>query len=343
MISKQNIGKFFMVVFLTLLIWVWADLSQDEELSVEVTLTADNEASPAWWMAFRQQPNGPFSQSIHLEELVLKGPVATIQRLEGERFLAVSGLTVSSARFGAPGAQTFSLLPFLREQDSIHRQGVTVESCTPATIEVEVKEMERVENLPVYCFDGSGNRVPDAILTPREISAYVPKAWREDERFAKVILEPKQWPNARTAPIMRSPRIEVMPGQFKETTQIIEVRMPQAEDNREILVVTDGRLAFVLGNNILNKYRVVLDTTDLSELISIISVSATKEAYKAYKDMRYQVYIEVLTDEPLEQQLPLKYNFPLEYYRKGEIDIDESESSRMASFHLVPLDSPPTD
>ena len=154
MISKQNIGKFSVVVFLTLLIWVWADLAQDEELSIEVTLTADNEASPNWWMAFRQ-PSGALSQTLHLDELLLKGPVSTVQRLEGQHFLDM-GLTVSPARFGVPGPQSFSLLPFFREQDSIRRQGVTVESCTPATIEIEVKEMEWVENLPVKCFDGVG-------------------------------------------------------------------------------------------------------------------------------------------------------------------------------------------
>ena len=341
MISKQNIGKFFMVVFLTLLIWVWADLSQDAELSVEVTLTADNEASPTWWMAFRQQ-SGALSQSIHLEELVLKGPAATIQRLDNERSLTALGLTVSSARFGASGTQTFSLLPFLRDQDSIRRQGVTVESCTPATIEVEVKEMELVENLPVYCFDGEGNRLENVFLNPTEITAYVPKSWNKDQRCAKVILKRDQWAAARTAPVKRTPHIEVMRDQFRVLNkQSIEIVMSPAEDNREKLVVTGGRLAFVLGNNILNKYRVVLDTTDLPELISTISVSATKEACKAYEDMRYHVYIEVLDAEPLEQQLPLKYNFPLEYYRKGEIDIDQSP--RMASFHLVPLASPQTD
>lgn len=336
MISKQNMGKFCVVVFLTLLIWIWADLAQDEELPIELTLTVDNDANPNWWMAFSQPSSGALSQSIHLEELVLKGPVATIQRLGNQRPLDF-GLTVAPARFGTPGSQTFPLLPYLREQDSISRQGVTVESCSPATIDVEVREMVLEENLPVFCFDGAGNRVSEAVLIPMQISAYVPKSWSKEERFAKVTLRPDQWANARVAPIRQSPRIEVMPGQFRDLTrQPIEISMPPAEDNRQVFPV-QGRCAFVAGEDIFNAYRVVLDTHDLPELISTIRILATEEARQAYEKMSYQVYIEVLKTEPLEQQVELKYNFPLDYYRKGEIELNQSPST--ASFHLEPLES----
>ncbi|UCC23471.1 MAG: hypothetical protein JSW23_05305, partial [Planctomycetota bacterium] len=54
-IRKINSGKILVVVFITVLIWVWADLALDEELPDKpAVIVIDESATPKLWVSFNQ-------------------------------------------------------------------------------------------------------------------------------------------------------------------------------------------------------------------------------------------------------------------------------------------------
>jgi hypothetical protein len=54
MVKNPKLGKISIVVFLTVLIWVWSDLAQDEPMSLSnyVTITVARPSDPTLWVSF---------------------------------------------------------------------------------------------------------------------------------------------------------------------------------------------------------------------------------------------------------------------------------------------------
>ncbi len=338
-ISKQTIGKFSIVVFLTLLIWVWADLSQDESLTLtEVPIRINNDASRSWWMAFRNPPDGAPSQDFYLKELVVKGPAGTIQKLKQESSLNLN-LLISPDGSGGAGRHPFNILSFLRDNDNIRSQGVTVESCEPQRIDVEVVSMVSA-TIPVRCYDENRQLLDHALMDPEQIEALIPSDWGNDndKRVAKVILTADQLIKARTSPVSRTPFIEILGQRIDVPNKTVKVSVPDTVNPLKPLSVTGAKLAFLVGNNIVDKYRIELDKGNLAELLAI-SVQATEEAKAAYEAMSCQVIIDVYKTDP-DQEVEVRYNFPQDYVRKKEIKLNQDPAH--ARFHLVPLPPPET-
>ncbi|HIJ54348.1 MAG TPA: hypothetical protein HPP66_14535, partial [Planctomycetes bacterium] len=65
-------GKIAVVVFITILIWVWADLALDEKLPVSNAAISVVNSDPKLWVSF----NG--SSLFSIEELIVKGPLRRI-------------------------------------------------------------------------------------------------------------------------------------------------------------------------------------------------------------------------------------------------------------------------
>jgi hypothetical protein len=76
---KRKLGKISVTVFLTALIWVWADLAQDERLDLSnfVTVTMAKSSDPNLWVAL-EDDNSVLRASLTVERVVLKGPASRI-------------------------------------------------------------------------------------------------------------------------------------------------------------------------------------------------------------------------------------------------------------------------
>ena len=73
MVRKINYGKIAVVVFLTVLIWVWADLALDEEHTIpSVTISVAKSTDPSLWVSFNEEP------AVSVDNVVLKGPASRI-------------------------------------------------------------------------------------------------------------------------------------------------------------------------------------------------------------------------------------------------------------------------
>jgi hypothetical protein len=334
MVKKVNYGKILVVVFITVLIWVWADLALDEVFSVSnVNITAKS-TNPGLWVSFGDKA------SAFIDKMVLKGQASRITDVKRKlkdgslvlEFFLDPGQTETIAN---PGEYTLPLLTFLRQSDQIKRLGLTVESCEPQTLSVKVVGLDK-KLLTIKCIDEAQNAVKAAAVEPKQLDAFVPKDWSGEKLIANVQLTRREIDQARLLAVEKTPFIELAAGQIRELQRTVKITMPPEEDLLADYTITTARLRFSLSPNIQGKYMVVVDNLD--EVIRTITIRATADAKQAYEKMPCQVTLEI-DDEDAASAEPLRrnliYNFPDEYLRKDDIRLNQQPVT--ARFKLIPL------
>ena len=339
MVKKPKFSKIFIVVFLTVLIWVWADLAQDETLPLRdfVTVSVARSSDPTLWISF-VDPDQSLQTKVTIDNVDLRGPasrVADVERmknkgsLEGDLFLVPEqeeGMTEA-------GTHTFSVLNFLKQNNEVSELGLTVENCEPRSLTVRVVQLVET-TVPVECVDLSGNPIPGAIVDPARVRAPVP----QDVTYtAKVELSQADLDQARVAKIERTPYVELAPGQQRNATTAVKISLPAAEVALEEYPL-QGTLGFCFSPILQGKYEVLLDPNRNETILAAIRVRATQAAFDAYRDQqRFHVLLYVL-DEDREAtdwiERAVKFNLPEQYVRMGEIEANETVTAR---FKLVPL------
>jgi hypothetical protein len=334
MVKKVKYGKILVVVFITVLIWVWADLALDEVFSVSsVNITAKS-TNPSLWVSFSDK------SSAFIEKMVLKGPASRIADVKRKlkdgslvlEFFLDPGQTETIA---SPGEYTLPLLTFLRQSDQIKRLGLTVESCEPQTLSVKVVGLVK-KPLTIRCVDETQNTIKAAAVEPKQLEMFVPEDWSGEKLIANVQLTRREIDQARLSAVEKTPFIEPAAGQIRELQRTVKITMPPEEDLLADYTITTARLRFSLSPNIQGKYKVVVDNLD--EVIRTITIRATADAKRAYEKMPYQVTLEI-DDEDAGATEPLRrnliYNFPDEYLRKDDIRLNQQPVT--ARFKLMPL------
>ncbi len=339
MIKKTNYGKILVVVFITVLIWVWADLALDEVFSVSgVGITAKS-TNPGLWASFGDK------SSASIEKMVLKGPASRMTEVkrklkDGSLVLEFSLDPGQTETIASPGEHILDVLTFLRQSDLIKQLGLTVESCEPQTLSVKVVGLDK-KPLTIRCIDEAQNTVKAATIEPKQLDAFVPKDWSGEKLVANVQLTRREIDQARLSPVEKTPFIELAQGQIKELQKSVKITMPPEEDQLADYTITTARLRFSITPNIQGKYRVVVDNLD--EVIRTITIRATADAKRAYEKMPYQVTLEI-DDEDAAATEPLRrnliYNFPDEYLRKDDIKLNQQPAT--ARFKLIPLSAAET-
>jgi hypothetical protein len=337
MVKKVKYGKMLAVIFITILIWVWADLALDEKLSVSnVNINVAKSTNPQFWVSFSDRP------SVSIGKVVLRGPASKITDVrrklnDGSLVLEFFLNPEQTGVISTPGEHSLDTLSFLRQSDQIKKLGLTVESCEPQTLSVKVVELDK-KLLTIKCIDEAQNTIKTSTIEPKQIDAFVPKNWSGEKLVANVQLTSREIDQARLSAVEKTPFIELAPGQIRELQRIVKITMPPEEDQLADYTITTARLRFSLSPNIQGKYKVVVD--NLEEVIRTITIRATADAKRAYEKMPYQVTLEI-DDEDATSTEPLRrnliYNFPDEYLRKDEIKLNQQPAT--ARFKLVPLSS----
>lgn len=338
MTTKIKFGKISAIIFLTVLIWVWADLALDEQISVSnVTITVAKSANPALWISFSDEA------SVSIEKMVLKGPaskVADVKRKLNEGSLVFDFfLDPKLEGMVGPGLHYLNVPNFLKKNDQIKQLGLSVESCEPETLPIRAVELVK-KNLTVKCVDETQNPIQTAAIEPAQVDMFVPQDWSGEKLVAKVLLTRREIDQAKLLPIEKAPSIELAPGQFRETQTPVKIKIPPGQDILADYTITTATLGFSLSTNLQGKYNVVI--ANLDEVIRAITIRASPDAKRAYEKMPYQVVLEIKDEdakatEPLRRELI--YNFPDEYLRKDEIRLNQQPV--VARFELVPLPPPP--
>ncbi len=335
MLKEIKYKKIAVVIFLTLLIWVWADLALDERLPIYNTrISISKSIDPGIWVSFDNE------QFVVVGEFILKGPVSKIsyaRRAKEEGTLNFDfTFDAEQANLIGQGLYTVNTLDFLRESYQIKRLGLIVESCDPPTFTVNVEKLVR-KSMPVQCVDTSGISLNAQGIEPSEVDMYVPDDYGR-ESAALVRLNEADVRQARTAGIEKFPFIELPDGQVRLASESVKIKMLPVEDPRGSYKITNAKIGYCMSHTTQGKYKV--DVTNLTGILSSIAVRATSQAKDAYENMTYHVLLEI-TDADINAQEQIVrdviYNFPKRYEKNNEIILDQPPAK--AQFKLEPLPS----
>lgn len=341
MSRKIKYSKIAIVAFLTVLIWVWADLALDEtHLVPNVSISIVRSGNPALWATFKRKDE-PSTSSISIKQIVLKGPASKMAEVKRELSNGLLKLDFSLnpeyRGMTTAGSHTLPVLDFLKKSDEIKElTGLTVESCEPNTLTVNV-EMLVETSLAVKCFDQGGRLQEFQSIVPEKVTMYVPEGWGRDQP-ARVALTPNEIKQARATAIEKKPYVDLADGQRRYSDNYVQVKIPPQEDQLETLKVGGVIVAFCFSPITQGKYRVLLENE--TEVMSDIDIKATQQAKDEYEDMRFQVRLEIYdgdADAPDWVSRVLKYDFPDEHVQKGEIKLAQDPIT--AKFKLIPLPS----
>jgi len=336
MVRKIKYGKIVAVIAITVLIWVWADLSKTEEYTVSgATITVAESANPNVWVSFDDE------SSVLINKIELKGSASRIdhakRKIRDEEGVLKFILEPEQEAMTRPRKYSLDVLDFLKKRDRIRQLGLTVESCEPDKLEVNVVELVE-KSLVVKCVGEDQNPVKAGTIEPVRVDMFVPGDWEGEKLAAEVRLTQREIAQARLSAIEKIAYIVLPGGHRRDVPTSVKITMLPEEDTLRNYTITAPTLGFTLSANLLGKYRV--EVQNLDAVMGTISIGATADAKRAYEEMRYQVMLEIYDSdkddrltEPLRRELI--YNFPAEYVREGEIELKQQPV--IARFKLIPL------
>jgi len=337
MAKKIKVGKMLLVIFLTLLIWVWADLALDEQFTISgATITIAKSSNPRLLASFDDDQS-----SVELKTLVLKGPAAKIADLERKlnKGLLNFNFFLVPERFGMtePGKHVLDVSDFCRNTALIAQLGLTVESCEPATLSVNVNELV-LKSLHVRCVDKDGNLIKAATIEPPDVDMFVPPDWQGEKLIIDVPLTYAELEQAKQTPIKKTPYKELAAGRTSQAQTSVTITVSPEEDTRADYTITGAKLGITLSPITQGKYKVNVENLDA--IIGAITIRATPQAADAYRQMRYQVILEIDDDDAKSANTlrtrQVIYNFPKEYLKTDEIELKTPQPVE-ARFRLIPL------
>ena len=338
MMRKPKYGKVVIVVFITILIWVWADLALDEEFPVSNVKISVVKSNPQLWVSFDD------ASFVTIEEMVLKGPLRKIadirKKLEEER-LEID-FDAAKEKMNEPGSYPLPLLPFLQKDEQIRRLGLKVESCKPETLSVKVVRLVS-RTLDVKCVDEDGNPIGGATADPVQVDMLVPEDWGPEKLIAEVMLTPREIEQARISPHDETPYIRLVAGQIREAPKPVVITMPPEPDRLKICTIEKVRTLSIASSPALQgKYYV--EVTNLDEVLRPIVIKATPEAERAYNLQPLPKMTLYILDEDTEkgeevQTRKVVYNFPPKFVRNKEIELENPQQPAEAKFKLIPVSS----
>jgi hypothetical protein len=334
MSNKIKFGKISIVVFLTALIWVWADLAQDERLVLPnvVTVTVARSTDPNLWVSLITDES-TLRSALTIDSVVLKGPasrVAEVERMKNKGGLDLDLFLVAEQQgLTEAGIRTLDTLSLLRQSDEIRQLGLTVEMCEPRSLTVQVRKLS-LADVPVEPLDDKGNPVKAETVEPQRVDVRVPP----DGIFvAQVRLTAEERRQAREAPVEKTPFIELPDGQRREAVQRVQIKLAPAQDVLRGYSVS-ATLGFCMSQNLQGKYRVELRDDPSGNPVLI---QATPLAYQAYDGASFHMILYINDSDRQATDFisrQVVFSFPEEYVRRDEIRADQSPPE--VQFRLVP-------
>jgi len=334
MLRKIKYSKIAIVIFLTILIWVWADLALDETFPVPGATIIVAESNPNLWVSF----GGKASTSI--DNIVLKGPASKIAEIKRELSEGTLNLKFSLypelEEITAAGPFTLNVLDFIKGSAELRElSGLTAETCDPNTLTLDVVRL--VERpLTVQCIDESGNSQKYERIEPSTVNALVPSDWGLDKLIAQVKLTRSEIEQARKAPIKKIPYVELAAEQIRESSTAVTIKLSPEEDPLTVQSIEEATLVIAMSPTLLEKYYV--EVTNLPNVLNSVAVRATNEAKEAYENQQLPHMTLYIFDKDIKQgqkdyRKAVHYNFPEKYVRTGEIEL--SQEPAIAEFNLI--------
>jgi len=338
MARKNNYGKIALVVFLTVLIWIWADLAKTEEFTAP-SATIRAKSTPHLWVSF----NG--KSSVSIGKIELKGPASKIAKVR--RGLNDGSLSLEffldAEQAEAIKGSGLDVVDFLKNSNQIKLLGLTVESCEPNVIDVQVSKIVK-KSLTVKCFGEDGAALEAESIVPQTVYMSVPDNWERAKLVAKVQLTAAEIERARLSAVDMTPYIE-LGAERNEVPTTVKITMPPVEEQLSDYLITEPSLRIASSPTLQGECYVKV--TNLPEVLGVIKIRATPEAKRAYEQQVIPSMTLYIFDEDRktteEQKRKVVYNFPEEFVRKNEIKlIGQAVEARFILIPLSPVEAQPS-
>ncbi|MGE4285420.1 MAG: hypothetical protein AB7F23_02260 [Phycisphaerae bacterium] len=332
---RKQIQKIAATLFITTLIWVWADLSNDlvfEGKSVTVRISSD--CPPDRWVSLQ----GASSLTLYVD---LKGPSARIDELKRDNsplevYFLPPDITGQTESFRYP------IEGLVQESPRVRQLGLTVLQCKPAAIDVTVRKLVK-KQLRVVCIDENSNTLSNAVAEPDMVEMFVPENWSGVELTCTAQLTAEQRSAALAGGVSVKPYIEIEAGRKAYAVPVnISIKARQVE--LEIFPINGPRIGLLSNEQIARDYRVEIIARN--EALTTIQVKASKEAYQAYRAAKYQMLVQIYTEDlpsgtdkqtgPIEREA--SYYFPPEFRNTGLISAVDTGVKPIVTFRLIAAD-----
>ncbi len=337
----DRIKKLAAVIFLSILIWTYAYLAQEETISRMATLAIGGGVRSDLQVIFDKPTPIPLN-------LTLKGPASKVAILKRRLLAADTDQDKERLDFlydpetqnhSLPGTYTLNIIDFLQSSEKLRDLGLRVVSCDVQTVQITIDQLVE-KRLTIQCVDPAGKILQPEILEPATMAMFVRK---EYDGPAIITLTSQQVELARKSVLHLRPYVTLGNLQVYAKNSV-SVRLPATE----ILLQSrplQPRLGLLISRNLLGKFQVEL--LNENELTSVTTILATPEAFSEYEKMIYQVLVEIRDDDATlagteGTKRPVIYNFPPQSIRLGEIQLDPTAPVRQAHFRLIPLSVPAT-
>jgi hypothetical protein len=334
MAKKINYGKLLRVIFLTVLIWVWADRAKTESLTITTGLIKVNEyAAPNLWISVNNKVSVPIDR-MDLVGSASKIDMADRRKSEGKLDFVFLLDPEKRQELKQEGKHSINVVELLRASQEIKQLGLTVGSCQPRTIEVVVKKLDE-KKLNIQCVDDSGALLSDASIDPATVSIPAPKDWTG---AAKIKLTVREAREARVSAITKTAFIELEDGQKRQSATTVKVQLSPTAKNLTEYTVEKVTICYGFSPNLKGKYDVeLINPRDFGT----VNIKATPIAKQAYEQQPFQILL-YIRDEDLDnineaKQKKVIYLFPEQYVRNDEIELNGEPVD--AKFKLIPLPS----
>ena len=332
MLGKIKFRKIAVVVFLTALIWIWADLALDQEEPFPGATLTIGMSRPSLWISFRGEP------TVDVNEIVLKGSVSNISQaknlINNDPDKLKFTLEPEQQDLVEPGEHRLNVRDIIRQSIWIKEMGLTVVSCDPKVVDVNVVELVK-KDLTVICRDQNGNVREPETINPQKVSMNVPQNWSGTRLTAYVDMAPAELQNARTREVEKIPYIS-LGGIRRQAVAPVKIKMPPREELYQSYPIQNPTLGYCFSPNLQGRYIVeeVINENDVKN----ISIRGTLQAKQAYENELFQVILPIADSDidKIEEgrtiTRPVIYNFPEDYADRGEIRLDSPKVT--AEFRL---------
>lgn len=353
---SDKLTKILIVIFLTLLIWAWAFLSQEQTESFLGTLELSQQTNPSLLVSFSAEGIN-YGKTIPLKlnfvgtpnkiaELSKRAKLTSRDDSDFERL----DFPYNPAEDGFTETKTYTLdlQRFLQDHSKTRDLALTLDSCEIADklvqkIDVQVEVLEK-KKCTIRCLDEKGAPVNDAIIDPATIEMYV----RKDAPAEATVkfLSGKQKDLARNQPVHIKPFVLLGTADTRTAAEAVAVSLPGDTELEPRPFKPLRPIGVIMSQKLQNEYRVVIDEESESKARSSVDLLATDEAFKAYENVLYPLLIEVRDGDQTLETIPTKtviYNFPPEYVRSGQIKLANPAiaKTRPVQIKLVPITAAP--
>jgi len=332
----DKIKKIVTVVLLTLLIWTWAFLSIQTDITRSGSIFVAPAVSPDILVSFLGKED-----RVQLK-LTFRGSPAKVTDLAKRYRAPDSDPTKERLDFSynpqdlnhdKAGTYKLDMRDFIRQTQKARDLALTVEDCIPETIDVQIEKLVE-KHLTVQCIDENGALIKHENIEPAQTLVFVKPEYNGS---ANVVLTAAQQDRARKLPIREKPFVEVAPGKRRYAAEPVTITLPRSEPLQDRVV--QPMIGFVISPHLQGKFDVEL--LNENDLKSSMSFKATDQAFQEYSKQRYHILIEIRDNDELLPEIPKRpvtYNFPPEFLRKGHIE--PPAIVREAQIKLIPLPAP---